>query len=155
MQKMKIGKGMAPMGMTTQRLLQNIEHASTLSEALRFVDRENRPTPFHVLLNEAMASRGLTPQQLATLIDVERSTLYRLLSGERLTTRNVLVRIALVLRLTPERTQLLLRSGQRAELYALVRRDALILFCMNHGYTLAQTEDALLQNGEASLFERV
>lgn len=143
------------MGMTTQRLLQNIEHASTLSEALRFVERENRPTPFHVLLSEAMASRGLTPQQLATLIDVERSTLYRLLSGERLTTRNVLVRIALVLRLTPERTQLLLRSGQRAELYALVRRDALMLFCMNHSFTLAQTEDALLQNGEASLFERV
>jgi plasmid maintenance system antidote protein VapI len=148
-------KGMESMGMTTQRLLQNIAHASTLSEALRFVDRENRPTPFHVLLSEAMASRGLSPQQLATLIDVERSTLYRLLSGERLTTRNVLLRIALALRLSPERTQLLLRSGQRAELYALVRRDALILFCMNHAYTLAQTEDALLQNGEASLFERI
>ncbi len=146
---------MESMGMTTQRLLQNIAHASTLSEALRFVDRENRPTPFHVLLSEAMASRGLSPQQLATLIDVERSTLYRLLSGERLTTRNVLLRIALALRLSPERTQLLLRSGQRAELYALVRRDALILFCMNHAYTLAQTEDALLQNGEASLFERI
>lgn len=146
---------MDTMGMTTQRLLHNIEHASTLSEALHFVDRENRPTPFHVLLFEAMTSRGLTPQQLATLIDVERSTLYRLLSGERLTTRNVLLRIVLALCLPLDRAQLMLRSGQRAELYALVRRDALILFCMNHSLTLSQTEDALVENGEASLYERM
>lgn len=146
---------MDTMGMTTQRLLQNIEHASTLGEALRFVDREKRPTPFHVLLAEVMASRGMTPQKLAVEIDVERSTLYRLLSGERLTTRNVLLRIVLALRLPLERAQLFLRSGQRAELYALVRRDALILFCMNHDFTLHQTEDALLENGEASLYERM
>ena len=112
-------------------------------------------TPLNKLLYRVMEAQELSPQQLAKLIDVERTTLYRLLSGERLTTRNVLMRIALALRMTLHDTQALLRSGQRAELYAPVRRDALILFCLKHGYTLAQTEEALKRKQETSIFERV
>ena len=41
-----------------------------------------------------------------------------------------------------------------AELYELVRRDALIIFCMSNGFTLEQTEAELLRKGEASLYER-
>ena len=141
--------------MDTEKLLKSIEESSTVSEALHYVEKVNHMTPLSVMLAELMARQELTPQQLAVLIEVERSTLYRLLSGERLTTRNVLLRIALALRLTVEETQLLLKSGQRAELYPPVRRDALILFCLNHGYTLTQTEEALNRKQEPSLFERV
>ena len=38
---------------------------------------------------------------------------------------------------------------------APVRRDAVIIFCITHGMTMAQTEEMLLRKGEGSLFERV
>lgn len=141
--------------MEQDHLLHGIQNASTVTEALRFVEQQGRTTPLRDLLGRTMAAESLSPQELANRIDVERSTLYRLLSGERLTTRNVLLRIAITLTLSLEETQALLRAGQRAELYAPVRRDAIILFCISHGFTLAQTEDMLGRKNEASLFERV
>ena len=141
--------------MEQDHLLHGIQNASTVTEALRFVEQQGRITPLRDLLGRTMAAENLSPQELANRIDVERSTLYRLLSGERLTTRNVLLRIAITLTLSLEETQALLRAGQRAELYAPVRRDAIILFCISHGLTLAQTEDMLGRKNEASLFERM
>lgn len=141
--------------MNTEKLLHAITQASTVSEALRFVEDQSTLTPISQLLGDVLACRQVSPQQLATLIDMERSTLYRLLNGERLTTRNVLLRIALALNMNLEETQTLLRSGHRAELYALVRRDALIIFCIERGYSLEKTETELLRKNEASLYERV
>lgn len=143
------------MDMETEKLLRSVVEASTVSEALHYVEKEKKLTPLCELLADYMATHDLATQQMANLIDVERSTLYRLLSGERLTTRNVVLRIALAFHLSIDETQELLRSGQRAELYAPVRRDAVILFCINHGFTLAQTEEALARKNEASLYERM
>ncbi len=141
--------------MEQDQLIGKIQQASTITEALRLVEKEGRLTPLSELLSGAMAAQQVSPQELAKLIDVERSTLYRLLSGERLTTRNVLLRIALMLRLSVEETQNLLRAGQRAEMYAPVRRDAVLLFAISHCLTLTQTEELLRRKGENSLFERL
>jgi plasmid maintenance system antidote protein VapI len=141
--------------MNTEKVVLSLSTSSSASEALRVIDNEDRPTRACDLLIDFMARTNLTPQRLAVLVDVERSTMYRLLSGERLTTRNVFIRIAIVLKLTLDETQNLLKSGQRAELYALVRRDALVIFSLAHDYTLAATEETLLRKGEASLFERM
>ena len=141
--------------MNTEKLLHVIAQSTSISEALCYVEQEERLTPLNKLLYRVMEAQELSPQQLAKLIDVERTTLYRLLSGERLTTRNVLMRIALALRMTLHDTQALLRSGQRAELYVLVRRDALLIYCIGHGFTLEQTETELARKGETSLFERI
>lgn len=140
--------------METKTLLQAIRHSATATEALQHVERISQYLPLSKVLAAYMAERENTPQLLAQQIEVERSTLYRLLSGERLTTRNVLLRIALALDLDLECTQLLLQSGQRAELYPLVRRDALIIYCINHRLTLAQAEAQIQRKNEASLFER-
>lgn len=140
--------------METKTLLQAIRHSATATEALQHVERISQYLPLSKVLAAYMAERESTPQLLAQQIEVERSTLYRLLSGERLTTRNVLLRIALALDLDLECTQLLLQSGQRAELYPLVRRDALIIYCINHRLTLAQAEAQIQRKNEASLFER-
>jgi transcriptional regulator with XRE-family HTH domain len=141
--------------MERDRLEALIQNASSITEVLQMVDRDGCLTPLKDVLTDTMAEHQYTPQELSKRIDVERSTLYRLISGERLTTRNVLLRIALALRLSLADTQAMLRSGQRAELYAPVRRDAVIIFCITHGMTMAQAEEMLLRKGEGSLFERV
>lgn len=140
--------------MYNDQLIDSIQASTSASEALACLERFERLSPLNELLAHAMQERQIGPQPLSRAIDVERSTVYRLLSGDRLTTRNVLLRIAIVLKLSLEETQTLLRNSQRAELYELVRRDALIIFCMSNGFSLEQTEAELLRKGEASLYER-
>ena len=141
--------------MDQNELVQKIQNAASITEALRLVEREGQAASLKELLVSSMDARQYSPQDLSKHIDVERSTLYRLISGERLTTRNVLLRIALVMRLSLTETQALLRSGQRAELYPPVKRDALLIFCITHELTMEQTEEMLKRKGFSSLFERV
>jgi hypothetical protein len=141
--------------MDRDELLKKIQNATSITEALRLVEREGHATTLKDMLVRTMDVCQYTPQDLSRSIDVERSTLYRLISGERLTTRNVLLRIALVLSLSLDETQALLCSGQRAELYPAVKRDALLIFCITHKLTMEQTEAMLLRKGFSSLFERV
>ena len=140
--------------MCNDQLVDSIQTSTSASEALSCLDNFERISPLHELLARSMQKHQIGPQALSRAIDVERSTVYRLLSGDRLTTRNVLLRIAIVLNLSLTETQTLLRNSQRAELYELVRRDALIIFCMSNGFTLEKTESELLRKGEASLYER-
>lgn len=140
--------------MCNEQLVGSIQASSSASEALSCLDHFESLSPLHELLARSMQNHQIGPQALARAIDVERSTVYRLLSGDRLTTRNVLLRIAIVLNLSLDETQTLLRNSQRAELYELVRRDALIIFSMSNGLSLEQTEAELLRKGEASLYER-
>jgi transcriptional regulator with XRE-family HTH domain len=103
--------------MEQKHLMHGIQTASTVTEALHFVEQQGRLTPLSDLLGRTMGKQALTPLDLAARIDVERSTLYRLLSGERLTTRNVLLRIALALKLTLEETERMLTRKGEASLY--------------------------------------
>ena len=141
--------------MNTRDLKEMIEQSASMQEALEYVQSHGDLRPLRDLLTEKMQALQMSPQQLAKEIDVERSTLYRLLSGERLTSRNVLLRIALAMRMTQDETQTLLRVGQRAELYPRIRRDAVILFSIFKGFTLEETEKALEKLSEASLFDRL
>ena len=65
--------------------------------------------------------------------------------------RDIVLRLALVLALTPEETQRLLRAAQRGALYPRVRRDAAVIFCLNRGLSLLEADDLLRSLGEDPL----
>lgn len=136
-------------------LLAAIRNATSATQVLRLLEKHGKLTPLNEYLAHAMATANVTPQELAVLIDVERSTLYRLLSGERLTSRNVLLRIALALRFTLAETQTLLLVGERAQLFQIQPRDSLIIFSIEHQYTLKETDDTLKRKNMPDLYERM
>lgn len=138
-----------------QRLLRDIRSATSATMVLRILNDYKKLTPLNEYLTRAMETANMTVTELAELIGVERSTLYRVISGERLTSRNVLLRIALVLRFGLEQAQKLLCLGQRAALYPLVPRDSLLVFSIEHAYTLQETDDMLRRKGMPDLYERM
>ena len=66
--------------------------------------------------------------------------------------RDILLRTALVLQLSLQETQRLLALGDCGALYPKVRRDAAVIFALNHKMTLLETEELLVSLSEASLF---
>ena len=85
---------------------------------------------------------------------LSQSFAYQVFSGIRKPGRNALISLAIALHLDAEKVQRLLVVAQKGELYPRVRRDAAILFAIEHGYTLEKTEELLQSAGEASLLSR-
>jgi hypothetical protein len=93
----------------------------------------------------------LTKQAVIRAANLERSNGYQIFNGYRTPRRNALLRIALGMHLTLEETQYLLKIALRGELYPRTRRDAAIIYCIQHKFNLIDAEIMLEQLGEELL----
>lgn len=81
----------------------------------------------HGCLNRMIGCRGISVDAVAELAALNRASLYKILNGTtKHPQRNVLLRLALVLRLSFQETQELLRYGGRAALSGRRARDIII-----------------------------
>ena len=135
----------------TRELIRIIEHAQTLAEAMEKSSKGPRAETFAENLTKIMAQKNLYPTQLGKIALLSRSFLYQLCNGERIPSRDIVLRLALALQLSVDDTQRLLRSAQRGALYPRLRRDAIIIFALSRGQTLFDTDEQLILYGEAPL----
>lgn len=129
------------------------ENASFEEFLLSGGDAINNPS-LTTLLVTYLSQSGKSVSQIADDAMLSQPFAYQLFSGIRKPGRNTLLSLALALRLDVGKTQRLLVVAQKGELYPRVRRDAAILFAIEHGYTLLQTEEFLQSVGEPSLLSR-
>jgi rRNA-processing protein FCF1 len=138
----------------TKLLMRLLRDNANFDEFLaRGGDAVNNPTLPECLLRH-LSESDKTVAQVAEASMLSQSFSYQVFSGIRKPGRNALISIALALGLGVESTQRLLVVAQKGELYPRVRRDAAILFAIEHGYSLSQTEELLQSSGEASLLSR-
>lgn len=135
---------------TTQELL-NLLESGSLSQFLEEQADHVQPLTFSQHLAALMEERGLTPAKLGELALLSRSFTYQLCSGVRTPGRDVVLRLALVLKLDLEETQRLLRTACRGALYPRVRRDAVFIFAMQQGLNLFDTNELLCSLDEPPL----
>ncbi len=93
----------------------------------------------------------LSKQAVIRAANLERSNGYQIFNGYRTPRRNALLRIALGMHLTLLETQYLLKLALRGELYPRNRRDAAIIYCIQHKFSLIDAEIMLEQLGEEIL----
>ena len=94
---------------------------------------------FSPLLRKYMNRAHISVDELNHALMLSRSYVYQLLQGGRTPSRNIVLGLALLLRLSLEETQRFLRAAQRGELYPKVQRDARLIYCIGQQYTLEQT----------------
>lgn len=135
----------------TQELETILQQAETLQPTLNMIQDNLHAPGFSDLLAQMLAARGLTPQQLSSLAMLSRSFTYQLCSGLRAPSRDIILRLAVVLELTLEETQRLLRAAQRGALYPRIRRDAVMIYCLSHRLHLYDTDELLTSCGELAL----
>ena len=133
---------------TTKELEHEIRTSST--PAALAGDDFHVPSP-EAYLNGLLQKHGLTVQDIIVGCNLDRSYAYQLFNGTRTPTRNFLLRLALLLKLTEAEAQQLLKIAGRQPLYARNRRDAAVLYGLTHGLTAEETEDLLDSLGEEGL----
>lgn len=102
-------------------------------------------------LHTILEAHDMTVIQAIQRCNLDRSYGYQLFNGTRRPTRNFLLRLALLLRLSEHETQRLLKIAGRQPLYARNRRDAAMLYALIHHLTEEEAQELLSELGEEEL----
>lgn len=135
----------------TGDLLLILENGSQFEPILTNYSSSFDAPTFAQHLNKLLKPRSITAAQLGELALVSRAFSYQLCSGVRQPSRDIVLRLAVVLKLTTDEAQRLLRSAQRGALYPKVRRDAAIIFALNQKLSLLDTDELLRSQDEEPL----
>ncbi len=94
-------------------------------------------------LQELMMKHNMTMMEIVRISLLSKSYVYQIFSGERMPSRDVLLRIGLAMSCTIDEIQHLLIHAQIGCLYPKVKRDAAIFCCISQGFSLIETNEFL------------
>lgn len=136
---------------STDDLHQELQQSADLASFLREnVDHfEDRGVP--EMLNELLETHGLSKAALAKNAGMSDVYIHQIFSGRRNPSRNRLICLALGASATLEEAQELLRRGGYSKLYPRVRKDAIILYGLEHRLSLVQVNEKLFDADEETL----
>ena len=106
--------------------------------------------PLHEYLSNITKEKGLIPEQVIKNSGIERTYGHQIYNGTRNPSREKIIQLAFGLRLSLKETQKLLLLGNRNPFYPRIKRDAAIIFCLNHQKDFFETQ-SLLQSLKLSL----
>jgi hypothetical protein len=137
----------------TEKLLQEITETKHIDELLQTYEDSVKGTDFKTYIHELMERAEMTISRMIIKASIGKSMAYQIFAGQRIPNRNLVLRMALILRLDLHETQRLLRLAMKGELYPKIRRDAVIIYCIQNKYTLIDANEMLENLGEALLLE--
>lgn len=127
----------------TTMLYENLFKADSLEQFLVTNTDELQIPPFDTYITELCQKRGEAPERVINRANIENSFGHQIFSGRRKPSRDTVLQLAFGLEANVELTQRLLKYAQRSQLYPRVKRDAAILYCLHHQFSLLNTQAVL------------
>ena len=138
------------MAKITEELLNKIKESSDIEAFVR----ENEPSFLNVkpeeYLNRLMAEKGLRVAEVAARSG-QGDYVYKVFSGRRKASRDVLIAICFGMGLSLDEAQTLLRVSSFARLDPRNRRDSVIIYGLCRGVEIDEVNDILFELGESTL----
>ena len=140
-------KSMSVTGRTLENLLNTQDFDSFVNEN----DENFTEDEFCTCLNRFCEEKNILKSDMVKNSGIERTYAYQLIRGDRSPTRNKVLQFALSLGLNLDETQYLLRVSHQSALYPRIKRDAAIIFCIEHHLSYTETQSMLDSIGEKNL----
>ncbi len=105
----------------------------------------------HDYLTGLRRATGLSPADIVTRCNIDRSYLHQIFNGTRKPSRDKLLQLAFGFGLDDEETQDLLKVARMSPLYPRIVRDAAILRCLHDRKRFDETEELLHRMGLSPL----
>lgn len=102
-------------------------------------------------LNQLLDEKGLVRAEVVRAAGLNETFGYQIFMGTRHGSRDKMLALAFAMGLTLQEANRLLQAARANELYCKERRDAIIIFCLEHGCTLQQTDEELYRFGEDTI----
>ena len=103
-------------------------------------------------LFELLEDRGMKRAEVVRGSGVNVTVVYDIFAGKSVPGRDRAIMLAFGLKCDLRETQRLLRLAGASELWPKVRRDAIIIWCINQSMTRSECDDELWRLGEKTLF---
>ncbi len=136
---------------STENLFLMLENSKNISEEWNELSEQMNAPLFHEYLSELISQRNIDAGKLGVMAILSRSFTYQICAGDRMPNRDIILRIAIVLGLSIEDTQRLLKLANRGVLYPKVKRDSVFIFALVNKYDLYKTDELLSQFGQEPL----
>jgi len=124
----------------TKDLTDEVRKASNFDRVLERCKSEFVEEDFTRYLDSLMEAHQISKTNLIIRANMDKGYAYQIFRGERAPSRDILLKMAIGLSATLEETKMLLQRGGKSELYPRVKRDAAILFCLEKGYSIIDTQ---------------
>lgn len=134
----------------TQKLLDGLKNTDDIKAFLDLHEQEFLSQTLTDYLNELMSNKNITVAKIAKNSGIGEYV-YKIFSGERRATRDVLISVAFGMDLLIEETQLLLRIAKFAILDSREKRDSVIIYALTHKMTVFECDDLLNENNLITL----
>ena len=139
-----------PMGEAlTEEFLNTILGADSLDRFLAdecFVERN-----LSAYLQQLLEEKGLKQAQVVKDAQVNSTFGYQIFKGTRNCSRDTVLKICFAMGLSVREANRALQAAEHSALYSKNRRDAIIIFCLDHGASLQRVEEELFRLGEKTL----
>ena len=102
-------------------------------------------------LQSLLTEKGLVQAQIVRAAQLNPTFGYQVFMGTRGAGRNTVLQIAFAMGLTPREANRALQAAGANALYPKSRRDAIIIFCLQHGVDLVHANETLYRFGEETV----
>ena len=133
----------SPEQVRTSTLLRGLFKTRNLSAFFRQNEGAMQDADFSGYITGLCQERGLVPERVVKLSQIERTYGHQLFNGTRKPSRDKVLQLAFGFGLDVEETQRLLREAGKSELYPRLKRDAVVLHCIAKQKNLFETQDIL------------
>lgn len=128
---------------TTDRLISELFRTDNIEAFLRAHEGELVVSSFASYITRLCKQKKITVAKALDKADIGTSFGYMLFNGQRKPSRDTVIKLAFAFGLNLDDTQKLLSAAGFGGLYPKIKRDAVIVYAIQRGYTLYQTQDAL------------
>ena len=115
------------------------------------ITRRDLPAYLQQLLDE----KGLERPRVVKAAGLNPTYGYEIFTGGKKPSRDKLLQIVFAMECSLQEANRVLQAGGHNELYCKNRRDAIIIFCLEHRYGLMRTDQELFRFGEEPISKDV
>ncbi|MCI9141701.1 MAG: helix-turn-helix domain-containing protein [Lachnospiraceae bacterium] len=131
---------------TTEELKHELKAATNIEDYLKSNRKSMTYRCLTRELNSLLSAKKLRKADVVRGSLLSRAYVYQIFSGEKSPSRDTLLALAFGLHLSDEETQALLKASKNPELYAREERDAIILFALQKGMSIFETNALLFEH---------
>ena len=98
-------------------------------------------------MNLLLEKKGLSKADVIRTSGLDEAYLYEIFKGKKKPSRDKLILLAFGMHMNEEEIQRTLKLGKCSELYVRIARDAAILYCIQRGMSITESEELLESQG--------
>ncbi len=102
-------------------------------------------------LQQLLDGHDLSRNEVIRAAGLNETFGYQIFMGQRGASRNKILQLAFAMNLTLKEANRLLQAAGSNELYCKNRRDAIIIFCLEHKSSLQEVDEELYNFGEETI----